>query len=203
MQHTFDLSGGHPALDLVNTLSGRLNPSPREDLRDYADLLAWSEASGLLTAAEADALRSEAAAHPAAAQAALAQARALREALFGLFSASLDERAPDPADQATLNDALGAALSQLELVPRNGGFDWAWRLESLHLRRPIWAVARAAAELLTSDDLDRVRLCAESHCAWLFYDSSRNRSRQWCDMKICGNRVKARRHYARVKAAGA
>ncbi|MGH7448040.1 MAG: CGNR zinc finger domain-containing protein, partial [Longimicrobiales bacterium] len=48
-------------------------------------------------------------------------------------------------------------------------------------------------------ELDRVKLCGNDACAWLFIDVSRNRSRRWCDMKDCGNRAKARRHYARQK----
>jgi predicted RNA-binding Zn ribbon-like protein len=47
--------------------------------------------------------------------------------------------------------------------------------------------------LLTSDALARVRLCADTSCAWLFLDTTRNRTRRWCDMKECGNRNKVRR----------
>jgi predicted RNA-binding Zn ribbon-like protein len=38
-----------------------------------------------------------------------------------------------------------------------------------------------------------VRLCADASCAWLFLDTTRNRTRRWCDMKECGNRNKVRR----------
>ena len=67
------------------------------------------------------------------------------------------------------------------------------------LERPLWPVLWAAAELLTSADRDRVRACASDPCRWLFLDLSRNRSRRWCSMEDCGNRAKARRHYARSK----
>ncbi|NMB90574.1 MAG: hypothetical protein GYA17_19605 [Chloroflexi bacterium] len=64
-------------------------------------------------------------------------------------------------------------------------------------------VAQSAAELLTSPESDRVRQCAaEDGCGWLFYDTSRNRSRRWCDMGTCGNKAKAQRHYRRMRAAG-
>jgi predicted RNA-binding Zn ribbon-like protein len=63
----------------------------------------------------------------------------------------------------------------------------------------LWPVARSAADLLTSQEQSRVRECAASDCGWLFLDLSRNRSRRWCDMETCGNRTKARRHYARSK----
>ena len=45
----------------------------------------------------------------------------------------------------------------------------------------------------------RVRICEAPDCEWLFYDTSKNRSRRWCDMRQCGNRMKARRHYRRLQ----
>jgi len=54
---------------------------------------------------------------------------------------------------------------------------------------------------LTSEELDRVRECADDRgCGYLFMDTSRNRSRKWCDMRGCGNRAKAQRHYRRTQA---
>lgn len=67
----------------------------------------------------------------------------------------------------------------------------------------LWPVARSAAELLTSPDAQRVRECALRSCSWLFVDRSRNRRRRWCDMKTCGNRAKARRHYRRKQKSRA
>ena len=67
--------------------------------------------------------------------------------------------------------------------------------------RMLWPVTRSAAELLVSGELSRVRTCANDTCGWLFMDTSKNRSRRWCDMNDCGNRAKARRHYARKRAA--
>jgi predicted RNA-binding Zn ribbon-like protein len=64
----------------------------------------------------------------------------------------------------------------------------------------LCAVALSAAELLTSDRVDRVRECASETCSWLFLDGSRNRRRKWCDMASCGNRAKARRYYARHRS---
>jgi predicted RNA-binding Zn ribbon-like protein len=64
----------------------------------------------------------------------------------------------------------------------------------------LWPVVRSAAELLTSDELGRVRECAADNCAWLFLDRSKNRSRRWCDMAVCGNRDKVRRFRQRSRS---
>jgi len=57
------------------------------------------------------------------------------------------------------------------------------------------ALAVSALSLLREDTIARIRICP--NCAWLFLDRSRNSSRLWCDMAVCGNRQKASRHYRR------
>ena len=71
---------------------------------------------------------------------------------------------------------------------------------NIHLESALWPIARAAADLLLSDELQHLRMCASDDCAWLFIDRTKNHRRRWCDMKTCGNRVKARRHYQRVNS---
>ena len=63
------------------------------------------------------------------------------------------------------------------------------------------ATARSALRLIDSTKADAIKIC--SHCGWLFLDRSKNRSRMWCDMAVCGNRVKVRRHYRRQKGEDA
>jgi predicted RNA-binding Zn ribbon-like protein len=60
-------------------------------------------------------------------------------------------------------------------------------------------VIRSALDVLTSADAARVRVCAERTCSWLFLDETKNGARRWCDMKICGNRNKARRFRRRAR----
>jgi predicted RNA-binding Zn ribbon-like protein len=199
-QSDFEFSGGLPCLDFVNTLSGRLKDRPRERLRVYSDLVLWGRQAGLLTDLEAQRLIREARRRPAQAATVLERAIGLREALYRVFAAAARGRQPPEADLAALNAALPEALSRLRIVPTDSGFGWAWAGHEEGLERVVWPVARSAAELLTSGELARARECAETNCAWLFLDTSRNRSRQWCDMRVCGNRAKARRHYARTKS---
>ena len=58
-------------------------------------------------------------------------------------------------------------------------------------------LAAAAAKVAIEERIDRVKICPADDCRWAFYDTSRNRSRQWCSMKVCGNRAKARAHRQR------
>jgi predicted RNA-binding Zn ribbon-like protein len=198
----FDLSGGDLALDLANTKSRRPTPEPREDLRDYDDLVSWGLQAGAIGAQEGASLRSLAARNPRAGRAAVERARALRESLFDVFSALATGREVPPDALDRVNAALPGALGHLRLVRAEGGADWSWTGEA-DLDRVLWPVVRAAALLLTGPDRKHLRECGASDCAWLFLDKSRNGTRRWCDMAVCGNREKARRFQRRARRSGA
>jgi predicted RNA-binding Zn ribbon-like protein len=60
-------------------------------------------------------------------------------------------------------------------------------------------IVGSAAELLASDNLPFVRACSSNTCQWFFLDTSKNHRRRWCSMKLCGNRAKVRKFYARQR----
>lgn len=196
----FDLSAGELALDFANTWG---DERPTRMGLGYGDLLAWSVEAGLLARAGAEGLSRIAATRPEDAAATVDDARRLGIAIAGVFRRVAAGDDPLDADVDTLNAALSAALGRLRLRRGEGCCTWTWSAADHDLDRMLWPVARSAAELLTSDRLDRVRECASRTCAWLFLDASRNRSRKWCDMASCGNRAKARRHYRRHRQGSA
>jgi predicted RNA-binding Zn ribbon-like protein len=200
-ERAFDLTGGALGLDFANTLDDRPDPRPIEGLESYGDLLAFARQSTALPESLLDTLWSEAARRPAEAERALAAALGLREVIYRIFLALSEGRQALSDDLTALNRALGAALAHARVVEADDRFAWDWAREPVDLEAPLWPVARSAAELLTSATLASLRLCAADACAWLFLDTSRNGSRRWCSMRTCGNRAKARRHHARVRAA--
>ncbi|MER5257222.1 MULTISPECIES: CGNR zinc finger domain-containing protein [unclassified Streptomyces] len=68
-------------------------------------------------------------------------------------------------------------------------------------RAPLAALAIAWSELVTTGDAARLKRCAEHTCGWVFWDVSKNRSRRWCSMKVCGNRNKSRSYASRQREA--
>ena len=194
----FGFSGGALCLDLTHTLGDRRG-SPRERLGSYRDLVAWAFQGGILSAGEARCLLEEAYRRPRRARAALEKARILREAIYSVFSCLARGEDPPREDLERLNSALPGSLSRLAVAREGAGFRWRWSPCGQDLDGPIAPVVDSASDLLTSDDLGRVRVCEAGDCAWLFMDRSRNRTRRWCDMSACGNRAKARRHYHRVR----
>ncbi len=198
----FDLSAGRLCLDFANTADWHAGDAPVELVPDYAHLIAWSRLAGLVDDERAERLMLLAECDPDAAVTVHERAIALREAIYHLFSALSHEREPDPADLATINSELAIAFDHLLVEHRGKGFSWGWYADGESLDGFLWSIARSAAEVLTSDDLPRVRECAGDPCGWLFLDTSRNRTRRWCSMASCGNRAKARRHYERAKMQG-
>lgn len=193
--------GGRLCLNFSNTVSSRTKTAYREYLATYDDLVAWGLHVGLLADDEAEVLLYSAARHPDLATAVLERAITLREAIYQIFWAIADHREPEEADLAGLNAALHRALARLEVRLAAEGFEWAWVTDEDSLDRMLWPVARSAADLLASGDFERVKKCAGETCDWLFLDSSKNRSRRWCMMGVCGSRAKSRRYYRRKKQA--
>lgn len=194
----FDLSGGHVALDFVNTLSNRLGER-RERLPNYLSLLFWSQEAKVLPSGRVESLIDQARRAPGQTLAVLQEGIALREALYEIFSAVAERRVVPDKALGKLNWCLMEGASFVRLAHQGRSFSWDWISSNHRLNAMLWPVARAAADLLISPELSRVRVCAADDCAWLFLDTTRNGRRRWCDMTVCGNRVKARKHYERIK----
>ena len=198
----FEFTGNHVCLDFTNTVNDRVS-TPRELLNSYDDLMRWSEEADILSEDDAHRLRAEAAHHPAEAEQVLQQAIALREAIYRILSAHISDTEAGKGDLVTLNSILARAMTSTCIRNNGKGFawDWDWSHQSVTLDRMLWSIARSMADLLTSAELESVRMCAAEDCGWLFLDTSKNHSRRWCDMKGCGNRAKARKYYKKVQMA--
>jgi predicted RNA-binding Zn ribbon-like protein len=194
----FELCGGHPALDLVNTLDWRFRHGEQEELLPgYAALLRFMEESGLLTAKEARRLQRLAGA--TAGKQVLEQCIELREALAHVFYAALDGGSPEPAQIRILERYFKLAQGHQKLRWKKAGLGWKWPELDEDPETPLWLLSSSASGLMLSDDAEKVRACDNPECRWLFLDTSKNHTRRWCDMRLCGNRMKARRFKAQRK----
>lgn len=71
----------------------------------------------------------------------------------------------------------------------------------LRSQTAVGLIAAAVAKVAIERRLDRIKICPADDCRWAFYDTSRNRSRQWCSMEVCGNKAKAHAHRERSAIA--
>ena len=196
MPDEFQLVAGHVALDFANTLDNRYDPARRiELLSTYERFLAFARQSGILTPQQTRRLLAET--DDQSATRTLTQIVELREAMHFLFLSVATGDSPPRSTLETFNRVLAAARAGQTLVWEKDCFEWRSHQLTQMPIAPLYPIAFAAADLLTSADLIHVRECSANTCRWLFLDRSKNHSRRWCDMKISGNRAKAQRFHSR------
>lgn len=187
----FDWSGGHPALDLVNTLDERPSDTPIELLSGYGDLVRFTELAGLVEPSLAKNLRSLSG---AACSRVVRRAREMREHLFTVLTA---HHTGSPVTQSSL-DAIAIevrrahAARAFTAAGRRGTVARCW-VSPTSPEVPVYACALAVENLLVAADHSRIRKCEAEDCEVYFIDTSKAHRRQWCSMQNCGNREKQRR----------
>jgi predicted RNA-binding Zn ribbon-like protein len=196
----FQLVAGSTILDFVNTLDNRFaDDGPLELFPNFAEILRFSVQSGLLTTHQAERVL-----HTFSIeflQKLLPAALALRELIARIFYAVVDGETPDPDDLDELSRLTAAGTRDRRLAWSKGKAHWVW--PKIDAGTPLAMLALEATELLASDEMSLLRDCNRTTCRWLFLDTSKNHTRRWCDMKVCGNRTKATRYYGRMAAVPA
>jgi predicted RNA-binding Zn ribbon-like protein len=190
----FELVGGHPALDFLNTIHDWTVAEPRDSLADFGTALRFGEAAGLLTRSEARILR-----RSRTGPAELERLGRLRAVLERIFRARVARRRPAREDLDRLSRELIAAARAARWTSGRGTLERRIDPKAatdgvLRLR-----IAQAAGGLLTSGQQGRLKACPA--CGWFFLDTSKNRSRRWCSMTTCGSIMKARSYYRRHRTA--
>jgi predicted RNA-binding Zn ribbon-like protein len=196
------LVGGRLCLDFVNTLDWRGREDPGDYLTDFQNLVLWSHHAGSITPRHAEILLDSADRNPSKAKKILKNAHQLREAAYQIFTAVIEDQNPAKEDLAIFNKYVSQAMKDSRIVQTQEGFRWDASGHKPKLRAILYPIIRSAADLLVSEKLERLKSCDDPICGWLFFDTSRNHSRRWCDMKDCGNRAKASRFYHRKKKSG-
>ncbi|MDB5525586.1 MAG: zinc finger protein [Rhizobium sp.] len=175
-------TGGSLALDVANSVILRFDDERRTDrFAIAAQRNAFAGAAATLSA-ERDNFGELA---PVASEMA-SLFIALREAIDAFFRHRVRTGKDDSGMLATLLEAIAATLRRYPDEPSPCPVDLA--------------TARSALKLISQPEPDRLKICP--NCEWLFVDRSKNRSRNWCDMTVCGNRAKARLHYRKKRKGG-
>lgn len=191
LKGSFDWSGGHPALDFVNTLDERPSDSPIEKLVTYRDLVRFTELAALCPPAVSKRL---ARLRDPACGRVLGRAHQLREYLYAVLDRAHSGQQASQRDLDAITAAISAAHAARVLVASQpdalARYDWS---ASLAPEIPLHACALAIESLLVDGHGKRIRKCAASDCHVYYIDISKAQLRQWCSMKNCGNREKQRR----------
>lgn len=185
------------ALDFINTLEHSADHS-HDSLAELEPALRWLHEHELLHREMVDEQLRRYAGDSDGQARVLGRVRRIRAALRELLDATVERRPPAQKALRDVNRALRAQYLY-ELVPATDGVS----LDHRHAGDPVdGALARLAEAIgreLTSTDTDRLRVCANDACRWVFRDSSPSGRRKWCDMRTCGNRAKVARHRQRQR----
>lgn len=179
----FSALAGHRCLDLVNTVTWRLDPQrTRDRLPDDAAALRWLVEFGVGTETEARSLAAD------SAGALSAGLRTLREHLY----AAVIDGDPAGADALLRLDRGWWRRVELDRV----GSIWRAREVSFDVRSPALRLGHEAVALLTAET-SLIRQCADGACGWIFLDTSPRQNRRWCAANDCGAKNRSRDHYRR------
>ncbi|MFI5262542.1 MAG: CGNR zinc finger domain-containing protein [Candidatus Limnocylindrales bacterium] len=197
---------GHQAalqdgLDFINTFEldkGR----PVDRLTDLSTALAWLRQHELLHGDAVAAFTARAADDPVLAERTLARIRRIREAMRDLVEAQAGHRPPSRDHLSEINRALRTHYVYV-LVPAPDGVSLDHRHEGDPIEGALARLTESIAREVSQGYVERLRICADDHCRWVFFDTSRTGRRRWCDMATCGNRAKAARHRERRREATA
>jgi predicted RNA-binding Zn ribbon-like protein len=195
------LVGNALALDFANTSSGRGTPTHREHLRDFDTLMRWIEHVHVLPPHDCAYISATVGARGKRARRIVDRMLDVRELIWMIATALAEERTVAEKLRAALTAAHAESLAFAEIKMRDGTFIWTW-----DPRRDIQAallgpITLSALTLLMEKDLTRTKRCAGKDCGWLFFDTTKNARRRWCEMSVCGNRAKVRAARARQRLA--
>ncbi|HET6819416.1 MAG TPA: CGNR zinc finger domain-containing protein [Candidatus Limnocylindria bacterium] len=183
----------------ANTLS-HTRGLPQDDLPDGEALLRWLRDQGLISArgraTEAGHMRRD----PDEDARRMERFRRLRDVLHDVAADLMRDGEPSDAAVTQLNHILRHGLHYHQLRRGRDGAKYEVSQVGDRLDQARAAIAGSFAHFLAEDAPDRLRVCANEGCRWIFVDRSPAGRRRWCDMRTCGNQAKVARHRARAKA---
>jgi predicted RNA-binding Zn ribbon-like protein len=197
---TLPLIGSDLAFDFTNTASGRDTPLHQDHLQAPEHVITWSRHAKVLTPEDGAAIERLIAGKPSLGRDLLARAHQLREVIYRIGTAIAYGEMPAASDTDALGRIHAACVARARLTPFRGNFVWSWRPTDGFAEAILGPIALSALTLLAQSDVSRIKQCTGDHCGWLFFDTTKNKQRRWCEMEVCGNRAKQKAHRARLQA---
>jgi predicted RNA-binding Zn ribbon-like protein len=196
---TFTFVGERLWLDFVNS---ELSSRHGDALYDFESLVQWLEAASLLDSERAGGIRRRAIQQPAGATASLIDARRVRASLRTLAERGVASERVRMEALSEINRVLGRSAGTRRVdLKSDGTFARSFVPVGDAFAGLVIPVVESAADALIAGELARVRRCADGRCARVFFDTTKNGRRRWCDMSTCGNRAKAARHREKVRSS--
>lgn len=187
--------GNHVCLDFINTHVA-LNGQLVELLATFSDLVTWLGQVHLLSQDEAKKIEKQWG-NQAKGVEILEQTRAFRDTLREMVERIAVGRPVPQAAVNAINDMLRYRIGRPQLTRRDGKFERGFQTESQDANQLLGLLAEAASDLLCTCNVSLIKKCQNPACVLFFYDTTKNHTRHWCSMSVCGNRIKVAAHYRR------
>lgn len=188
--------GNHPCLDFVNTQM-IVNGEPADLLESFEDLASWLVQARILTKSQADVVRAELRQDQMSSL--LEQAKSFRATVRDLAERIATGRIIPNSTITAVNRSLSNRSGYPQIVRRKGGFEQRFHATATSAQTVLASLAEAVSDLLWRADFALVKKCGNPDCILYFYDTTKNHTRNWCSMQICGNRTKVAAYYARKR----
>jgi predicted RNA-binding Zn ribbon-like protein len=193
------LVAGKLALDFTNTESGRQSAKHLDHLQTAADLLAWAVHAKIIGKKDASLFHHKFKGQSKPAHRLIRRGKSLRETIYQINSSIITGQQPNDKLMRSLTAIHAEMLASATLTAHEDNYAWTWDSKTGPTATILGPITLSALNLLVDDDFSRIKQCRGNHCGWLFFDSTKNKSRQWCDMSVCGNRAKVSALRARAR----
>lgn len=189
--------GNHPCLDFINTQM-IVNGEAADALESCDDFVTWLVQANLVTTTQAEVARAEL--NHKERTPLLEQAKAFRTTLRELAARIVTGKTISASSIDSINQLLSQRPGYPQLVRRKDGFEQQFHSVAAPVHNLLVPLAEAAGDLLCRADFALIKKCGNPACILYFYDTTKNHTRSWCSMQVCGNRMKVAAHYQRKRS---
>jgi predicted RNA-binding Zn ribbon-like protein len=185
--------GGIPALNFVNTLKKRGSDKPKDYLTSYEDFVYWCYQAKIIDYDHYHQLSSEAYCYAHEAAGVFEQVINTRFMLYEIFLSVIKGEPADEIFMRQFNLEIDNSSKYLRYVSTANGIGMAWLNIDEEIAAPLWMIVQSAAELLVRGNPKKIKPCKT--CGSVFFDRTKNGTRNWCNPSACGKVLKNQRYY--------
>ena len=196
LRQPFLFVGNHPCLDFINTQM-IVQGNPTDLLGGCEDLLAWLVQAHMVDKVQAAVVMTQWS-HKDQEQL-FEQGIRFRRTLREMITRIVARKSIPDSAVASINQILSRCPGYPQLVHAKGRFERHFQSQATQKDGLLSPLAEAASNLLCSGELSLVKKCGNPACILYFYDTTKNHTRNWCSMQLCGNRIKVAAHYQRKR----
>ena len=196
LRQPFLFVGNHPCLDFINTQM-IVRGNPTDLLGGYENLVAWLLQAHMVDKTHAVAVMTQWG-HEDQEQL-FEQGVMFRRTLRDMVARIVARKSISDSAIASINHILSRCPGYPQLVYKKGGYTRQFQSQAAQKDGLLAPLAEAASDLLCSGKWSLVKKCGNPACILYFYDTTKNHTRNWCSMQLCGNRKKVAAHYQRKR----